>query len=195
MQLAIPPAITLPALRIQSFYPATSSKSAPPVVAMVASPCSILQCNHFAKIQGHCLAHYRSILVQHPNSPTFDTTRPNISSSYDDAITSPSRTSNDAKKLKLKNRNRKCRTDSCVSYARSGGYCTRHGGGRKCKVDGCGTASQTGGFCRLHGGGSRCRIAHCDQFARIRGLCLHHNRVTPDDNKSTTSSHDDQNHV
>ncbi|KAF0698930.1 Aste57867_10494 [Aphanomyces stellatus] len=82
---------------------------------------------------------------------------------------------------KLKRRNKKCKSDDCHSFARSGGYCTRHGGGRKCKVDGCVTASQTGGFCRVHGGGSKCKAPHCDQFARVRGLCLPHSRTTADD--------------
>jgi len=109
---------------------------------------------------------------------------PNSNEQFDDSVKMKD------KKVKLKNRNRKCRMEQCLSYARSGGYCTRHGGGRKCKVESCCTASQTGGYCRLHGGGSRCRVRDCTQFARIRGLCLQHNRgANLDTSQSPESSY------
>ncbi|ETW04732.1 hypothetical protein H310_03881 [Aphanomyces invadans] len=186
---------TLPALRIQPHYQNHLAASTTTLIAECETPCAVRRCSHYAKMHGYCLAHHRSIVQLHvPSTPTTsEETRPSIgdtSSGYESALGSP--LADSSKKLKLKNRNRKCRTESCVSYARSGGFCTRHGGGRKCQADGCGTASQTGGFCRLHGGGSRCRIAQCDQFARIRGLCLHHNRVAPDDCGSFSSSHEDR---
>ncbi|KAF0698931.1 Aste57867_10495 [Aphanomyces stellatus] len=117
--------------------------------------CAVDHCPHFAKIERVCLAHFRQLfpdrLIVHGGTRR---TRP------------PSPPS----------RNRKCQTSGCQSYARSGGFCTRHGGGRRCEMDGCHTAAQTGGFCRLHGGGSKCRLDNCSQFARVRGLCLQHNR-------------------
>ncbi|OQS07563.1 hypothetical protein THRCLA_00427 [Thraustotheca clavata] len=133
--------------------------------------CTYDYCDRFAKQSGLCLTHFRWV---YPQTSTYNSPPP---AHYP----SPTKTINSQAdpKLKLKNRNRKCRTEHCLSYARSGGFCTRHGGGRKCKFENCTTASQTGGFCRLHGGGSRCRIPQCTQFARIGGLCLQHNRGRP----------------
>ena len=128
--------------------------------------CTYEYCDRFAKERGLCLTHFRWLY-------------PDYSSPYgspSEIRHSSDRSSPREVKTNLKNRNRKCRAESCLSYARSGGFCTRHGGGRKCKIETCTTASQTGGFCRLHGGGSRCRVPNCSQFARIRGLCLQHNR-------------------
>ncbi|ETV68987.1 hypothetical protein H257_15142 [Aphanomyces astaci] len=111
--------------------------------------CAVLGCLHYAKLHAVCLVHHRQPPPQSGSSPT----------------NAPKR------------RNKKCQSHRCESFARSGGFCTRHGGGRKCKVAGCTTASQTGGHCRLHGGGSKCKIDKCDQFARTRGMCLPHSRA------------------
>ncbi|KAF0687018.1 Aste57867_21201 [Aphanomyces stellatus] len=184
--------VSLPVLRDQPFFnnamfPRIATNLAPLAAHMaVAGPtrCSIDRCDHFAKLNGMCLTHHRTKHVRPAQrSPVATSSASSCCSSShgDDTTTAQSPSTPTDAKLKLKNRNRKCRTDACLSYARSGGYCTRHGGGRKCKVDNCGTASQTGGYCRLHGGGSRCRITDCNQFARIRGLCLAHNRGTSDD--------------
>ncbi|ETV90955.1 hypothetical protein H310_14369 [Aphanomyces invadans] len=114
--------------------------------------CAIPGCSHFAKLHYVCLVHARQSV------PSTLTTSPANSSSAP------------------KRRNKKCQVDQCGSFARSGGFCTRHGGGRKCKAEGCTTASQTGGYCRIHGGGSKCKVENCDQFARAQGMCLPHSR-------------------
>ncbi|EQC31107.1 hypothetical protein SDRG_11292 [Saprolegnia diclina VS20] len=143
---------------------------------MAPCHCNYEHCDRFAKQSGLCLTHFRWV---HPTPPAA------VSSPTTSATMTSSPRFGADPKLKLKNRNRKCRTEHCLSYARSGGFCTRHGGGRKCRFENCSTASQTGGYCRLHGGGSRCRVANCAQFARIGGLCLQHNRgreaIKPDD--------------
>ncbi|OQR83652.1 hypothetical protein ACHHYP_14430 [Achlya hypogyna] len=144
----------------------------------MATTCRYDYCDRFAKQSGLCLTHFRWM---HP------ATSPSHCSS---ASASPSNRTTADPKLKLKNRNRKCRTEHCLSYARSGGFCTRHGGGRKCKYENCTTASQTGGFCRLHGGGSRCRVEACAQFARIGGLCLQHNRGRTETKSLYPPAHD-----
>ncbi|EQC38723.1 hypothetical protein SDRG_03688 [Saprolegnia diclina VS20] len=76
--------------------------------------------------------------------------------------------------IRRMNRRRKCRVDSCWSYARLLGLCTHHGGARQCGAPKCNTPSQAGGFCRVHGGGVKCRVPHCSDFGRLRGLCLGH---------------------
>ncbi|OQR84194.1 hypothetical protein ACHHYP_20693 [Achlya hypogyna] len=130
----------------------------------MTSICRYDYCVRFAKQIGLCLTHFRWV---------YPAAGGNCPSS---ALASPIDSTTTDSKFKLKYRNRKCRSDNCFSYARSGGFCTRHGGGRKCKYANCATASQTGGFCRLHGGGSRCRIKVCARIARIGGLCLQHSR-------------------
>ncbi|KAF0686092.1 Aste57867_22057 [Aphanomyces stellatus] len=86
------------------------------------------------------------------------------------------------------NRNARCRHMGCSSYARNGGFCTRHGGGRKCLMVDCVTPSQTGGLCRLHGGGTRCKLAGCARFARVQGLCSTHFKGITSDSTAGQSS-------
>ncbi|ETW09179.1 hypothetical protein H310_01605 [Aphanomyces invadans] len=122
----------------------------------VVTMCANINCRRFAKVHGLCLLHNRVII--RPILPPQDRGSrllPNVPE-------------------KRRNHNRRCRFDQCRSYARGGGYCTRHGGGRKCSVPGCATSSQTGGYCRQHGGGSKCREPMCRQFARVGGRCLVH---------------------
>ncbi|KAF0698927.1 Aste57867_10491 [Aphanomyces stellatus] len=128
--------------------------------------CAIHKCTRFAKVNRVCLAHARHL---QPLTPASSISSPLNAASYilQGLVLTRAKV----------NRNRKCQAPQCLSFARSGGFCTRHGGGRKCKVDGCRTSAQTGGFCRLHGGGSKCRVPRCDQFARIRGRCLDHHEI------------------
>ncbi|ETV88599.1 hypothetical protein H257_00149 [Aphanomyces astaci] len=130
--------------------------------------CAHTNCRRFAKIHGVCILHSRVIV--RPTSP-------------------PQSHSNRSRMLpnaheKRRNHNRRCRIEQCRSYARGGGYCTRHGGGRKCSVPGCTTSSQTGGYCRQHGGGSKCREPTCRQFARVGGRCLIHRDSHEDESSS-----------
>ncbi|CAK4077270.1 unnamed protein product [Aphanomyces euteiches] len=148
--------ILLPPLQHALYNGSPRSSASSQALSPIMNPlpprrCVVGNCLHFAKIDQTCLLHHR---VRHLGMP------------------SP--------QLGPKRRNKKCKSLGCESFARSGGFCTRHGGGRKCKVEGCTTASQTGGFCRVHGGGSKCKIPNCDQFARVRGLCLPHSRTERD---------------
>ncbi|OQR83663.1 hypothetical protein ACHHYP_14431 [Achlya hypogyna] len=120
--------------------------------------CAYDDCDRFAKENKLCLTHHRW-MRRYLSTAYLEETAPKVLDP----------------KIQRMNPNRKCKADQCWSYARTGGFCTLHGGGRKCKVRGCATASQTGGYCRAHGGGSKCRQPHCADFARLRGLCLAHN--------------------
>ncbi|EQC31106.1 hypothetical protein SDRG_11291 [Saprolegnia diclina VS20] len=128
-------------------------------MALEPTKCSYDACARFAKEKNLCLTHHRWMLQYLSNAYMKDHAAP--------TVLDP--------KIQRMNPNRKCKADQCWSYARTGGYCTMHGGGRKCKVRNCHTASQTGGYCRTHGGGSKCREPRCADFARLRGLCLQHN--------------------
>ena len=68
-----------------------------------------------------------------------------------------------------------CTTRGCANQARTGGKCSKHGGGKRCKHPGCTNGAITGGdgaqnMCKLHGGGYRCCELGCKNSARPRTL-------------------------
>ncbi|OQS07562.1 hypothetical protein THRCLA_00428 [Thraustotheca clavata] len=142
------------------------NKDEPPVIVkkdpLSHKKCTYDKCTRYAKENNLCLTHSRWMLNYLATAYMKEQ-----SCSKTPKVLDP--------KIQRMNPNRKCKADQCWSYARTGGYCTMHGGGRKCKVRNCHTASQTGGYCRAHGGGSKCRAPNCTDFARLRGLCLKHN--------------------
>ncbi|KDO19930.1 hypothetical protein SPRG_14838 [Saprolegnia parasitica CBS 223.65] len=108
--------------------------------------CQSPDCRRYAKVRHLCLAHAGVTAAENYVDPT----------------------------IRRMNRRRKCRVDTCWSYARLLGLCTHHGGARTCHAPKCNTASQAGGFCRTHGGGVKCRVPGCSDFGRLRGLCFAH---------------------
>ncbi|KDO24602.1 hypothetical protein SPRG_10133 [Saprolegnia parasitica CBS 223.65] len=133
--------------------------------------CSVAGCSKFAKLHGHCIAHWHTQGCQSPRSQA----------AAEPPTMSPNGTTPTTRivcKAKPAPPTRMCKTPGCQSYARRFGRCSRHGGASLCTVKGCSTPSQTGGRCRVHGGGSQCKVADCTTFARLHGFCLEHYEET-----------------